>query len=118
MKVRCLAIFTVLLVVGLSGCGTMVAMDARFLGGDIVARGSYPATRVDAALYRAGTGREWLFSNGSVVLTVCSILDLPVSLVTDSLFLPYDLLLMALDRDTAAEGEDRDEQGWPENSAN
>jgi uncharacterized protein YceK len=59
--------------------------------------GMYPATRMDAELIGLGT----LTSIGSITtypalsiwlagLTVCMVVDLPFSLATDTLLLPYD----------------------------
>jgi uncharacterized protein YceK len=55
----------------------------------------YPATKIDAKLFVAGTrgASDWVFIPRWLLYTI-GIIDLPFSIVTDTLFLPVDIIVM------------------------
>ncbi|MDX1680920.1 MAG: YceK/YidQ family lipoprotein [Akkermansiaceae bacterium] len=95
MLFRCLSLFALCLLLG--GCAT------SFVRSDINSSSTelYPATRFNAeAIVETGMKGEPLFvmedpdyrepTSTRVLTTVVSLIDLPFSLVTDTLFLPWD----------------------------
>ena len=89
-------VIIVLMTLAITGCGTIMGRQ-DFSPGDIR---TYPATRTDGAWIWAcvsgnsifqekGSGMERLA--GRTVVPFCFLIDLPVSLVTDTLMLPVDI---------------------------
>ena len=81
----------------LTGCGTIVASGERFA--DPTPAGLYPATRYDGKVIDAGGG-SFLYPDGSGIVILLSVIDLPISLVTDTVFFPYDIVKERKPRDT------------------
>ena len=88
--IRIAAIISIALL--LSGCGTIAARTSN------ANEGLYPATSIDGLCIVTGGG-NWdndhpsLSSKlvGWIILTPCWIIDLPVSLVSDTFMLPFDI---------------------------
>ena len=70
-----------------SGCATVITRSYDSSGW-IHFRGAYPATRFEADIIGSGSGSDPLYP----LFIAGSIIDLPLSVVFDTLLLPYDLL--------------------------
>ncbi len=98
----CIVFVTLCLLV--SGCGTVAVTGERFL--DPKPLGLYPATRMDAALVRdSATGGTFIFREPFYLSTVLFAIDLPISAITDTLFLPVDMTALHRDEERNAETE-------------
>jgi uncharacterized protein YceK len=98
----CICCVTLCLIV--SGCGTVAVTGERFLDPKPV--GLYPATRMDAALvHDSATGGTFIFREPFYLSTVLFTIDLPISVVTDTLLLPVDIIALHRDEESNAETE-------------
>ena len=88
----------VLLMSAVSGCGTVLSRPKPA----VVQDGLYPATRTDGTLIWAGVttgncffkqkGERWLYdAMGYTVIPLCFAVDIPFSIVTDTVMLPFDI---------------------------
>lgn len=82
-----LAFFAAICLIPAAGCGTYMA---RVSDGDISDGDYYPATQMDYMF----VGASFAYDLGGWIPVVCaaSLVDLPFSLATDTLLLPYDLI--------------------------
>lgn len=76
---RILCIFSILII--LNGCGTAGRFITTSNKEAKITRSIYPATSIDAHL----------MGMGDPIITFLSLLDLPISLTVDTIFLPYDI---------------------------
>lgn len=78
-----------LLILSLNGCATAVSMQGRFKKDSELP--VFPATRMDAAaIYFGSTGDTKMIPKRNPFIVLGGLVDLPFSLVSDILFLPYD----------------------------
>lgn len=74
----------------LQGCATAVSLKPRLNGADYPL---YPATVIDAGfMIESAKGNSKIFPKPNYLVTVAACIDLPFSLIFDTVFLPYDLL--------------------------
>ncbi len=83
----------IMLLVATGGCATHIVRSG---GNVMVANGIYPATRTDIHLLVKGS----IFMEGGVIMgyvvaPIGFLLDIPVSLLTDTVFLPMDVYCLA-----------------------
>ncbi len=87
MKRIACAISAVVLTATLSGCATVVMRGG---GGDNLL---YPATQGDLAMLRAASDSDGtVIAHDSSLLALCALVDLPISIVTDTIMFPFDLI--------------------------
>ena len=76
----------------LSGCGTLYAtVDERIMSAN--PNGYYPATKFDKECINAWSSDSGLFGR-SYLITTLFVLDYPLSVVSDTIFLPVDFVLL------------------------
>ena len=95
-NIFCIVVISILI----SGCGTIVREDIKH-----DTNMPYPATTLDGGLIIAsfsptppGSGEGFNWYDGSLLMRTvifgCSIIDLPISLVVDTILLPYDIFTL------------------------
>ena len=95
MKLAQTVIIAVAILAG-AGCGTIISRPIP----TYVGQGIYPATRTDGNLFWACASGNSVFQEkgsgvvplaGYTVVPLCFLLDMPISLVTDTIMLPIDI---------------------------
>lgn len=90
MRMLAQTFLLMVMLLSVSGCATGIAVGARMDGDKMETL--YPATKSDIAFMEASaTGDNELFHKPSYFISFLFLLDLPVSLITDTLFLPIDI---------------------------
>lgn len=99
---------TLIVALALSGCGTIIGRGKQNWAG--IEMGVYPATRTDAFLFWTCLTGNSVFQThssglaapiaGYTVIPLCSLVDLPISLVTDTAMLPFDVHRMQVESAT------------------